>query len=148
MREPSVNLNVRGATLVELALTVALVGILAGVSLPRVATAVDRASVRGAAQDVVLALAAARAAATRRGDYVSFVADPRAGRVRVVSGAETLFERDVARLRGVRLDASRESVTFAPTGLGWGAANTTIVVSRGDLSDTITTSRLGRVRHN
>jgi hypothetical protein len=96
---------------------------------------------------VVLALAAARAAATRRGDYISFVADPRAGRVRVVSHGETLFERDVAS-RGVRLDASRESVTFAPTGLGWGAANTTIVVSRGNRSDTITTSRLGRVRHN
>ena len=147
MREPSVNVTVRGATLVELALTVAVVGILAAISVPRVAAVVDRASVRGASQDVVLALAAARAAATRRGDYISFVADPRAGRVRVVSHGETLFERDVAS-RGVRLDASRESVTFAPTGLGWGAANTTIVVSRGNRSDTITTSRLGRVRHN
>jgi Tfp pilus assembly protein FimT len=141
-------LTARGATLVELTLTVALLGILAAISVPRLASVVDRASVRGAAQDVVLALAAARAAATRRGDYISFVADPRAGRVRVVSAGETLFERDVARLRGVRLDASRESVTFAPTGLGWGAANTTIVVSRGDRADTITTSRLGRVRHN
>jgi Tfp pilus assembly protein FimT len=141
-------LTARGATLVELTVTVALLGILAGISVPRLASVVDRASVRGASQDVVLALAAARAAATRRGDYISFVADPRAGRVRVVSRGETLFERDLARVHGVRLEASRESVTFAPTGLGWGAANTTIIVSRGDRSDTITTSRLGRVRHN
>jgi Tfp pilus assembly protein FimT len=138
----------RGATLVELTLTVALLGIVAAVSVPRIASAVDRLSVRGASQDVVLALAAARAAASRRGEYISFLADPRAGRVRVVSAGETLFERDLARLRGVRLDASRESVTFAPTGLGWGAANTTIIVSRGGCSDTITTSRLGRLRHN
>src|ERR1039458_587673 len=107
MREPSVNVTVRGATLVELALTVAVVGILAAISVPRAAAVVDRASVRGASQDVVLALAAARAAATRRGDYISFVADPRAGRVRVVSHGETLFERDVAS-RGVRLDARSE----------------------------------------
>ena len=138
----------RGTTIVELALTCALIGILAAVAVPRAVTVVERMSVRGAAQDVVLALAAARAAATRRGAYVSFIADPRAGRVRVVSGGETLFERDVARLRGVRLEVSRESLTFAPTGLGWGAANTTIVLSRGGRVDTITTSRLGRVRHN
>ena len=137
----------RGATIVEITLTLALLGILAAISIPRAASVAERVSVRGAVQDVVLALAAARAAATRRGDYVSFVADPRAGRVRVVSAGETLFERDLARLRGVRLEASRESVTFAPTGLGWGAANTTIVVGRGARSDTITVSRLGRVRH-
>lgn len=137
----------RGVTLVEIAVTLAVLGAVAAISVLRVAPVVDRFSVRSASQDVVLALATARAAATRRGTYVSFVADPRSGRVRVVSAGETLLERDVARLRGVRLEASRESVTFAPTGLGWGAANTTIVVTRGGRSDTITTSRLGRVRH-
>jgi hypothetical protein len=107
---------------------------------------IDRFSVKGATQDVVLALAAARAAASQRGAYASFVADPRTGRLRVVSGGETLLERDVLHTRGVRLEASRESVTFAPGGLGWGAANTTVVVSRGTRSDTVVMSRLGRVR--
>ena len=137
-----------GATLVELTVVLALLAILTTIAVPRASGVVDRMSVRSATQDVVLALAAARAAATRRGDYASFIADPRAGRVRVVSSGEILFERDLARHRGVRLEATRESVTFAPTGLGWGAANTTIVVSRGGRADTITTSRLGRVRHN
>ena len=137
-----------GATLVELTVVLALLAILTTLSVPRAAGVVDRFNLRSATQDVVLGLAAARAAATRRGDYASFIADPRAGRVRVVCGGEVLFERDLARRRGVRLEATRESVTFAPTGLGWGAANTTIVVSRGGRADTITTSRLGRVRHN
>jgi hypothetical protein len=107
---------------------------------------VDRVSVKGATQDVVLALSAARAAASRRGAYASFVADTKTGHLRVVSGGETLLDRDILHMRGVRLEASRESVTFAPGGLGWGAANTTVIVSRGTRSDTVVMSRLGRVR--
>jgi Tfp pilus assembly protein FimT len=136
----------RGTTLVEIAITLVVLGVIAAISALRIAPLMERFAVRGASQDVVFALAAARAAATRRGIYVTFIADPRAGRVRVVGAGETIYERDVAVVRGVRLEASRESVTFAPTGLGWGAANTTIVLTRGGRADTITTSRLGRVR--
>lgn len=136
----------RGTTIVELALTLAVLGVLTSIAVPRAATLVDRVSVRGATQDVVLALAAARAASSRRGAYASFVADTRTGHLRVVSGGETLFDRDELHTRGVKLEASRESVTFAPGGLGWGAANTTVIVSRGTRSDTIVMSRLGRVR--
>jgi Tfp pilus assembly protein FimT len=137
----------RGTTLVEIAITLVFLGVIAAISALRIGPILERFAVRGASQDVVLALAVARAAATRRGTYVTFIADPRAGRVRVVSAGETIFDRDVASTRGVRLEVSRESVTFAPTGLGWGAANTTIVLTRGGRADTIATSRLGRVRH-
>ena len=136
----------RGATIAELVVTLAVLGVLTSIAVPRAVALIDRFSVKGATQDVVLALAAARAAASQRGAYASFVADPRTGRLRVVSGGETLLERDVLHTRGVRLEASRESVTFAPGGLGWGAANTTVVVSRGTRSDTVVMSRLGRVR--
>ena len=112
----------RGVTLVELALALVVLGIVAAVAVPRGAALVDSFGVRGATQDVVLGLAAARAAATRRGDYTTFVANPRDGRVAVLCAGDTVFGRDLARSRGVRLQATRESVTFAPTGLGWGAA--------------------------
>jgi prepilin-type N-terminal cleavage/methylation domain-containing protein len=135
-----------GTTVVELLVVMAILGVLAAIAVPRAVTAMDRMCVRGATQDVVLTLAAARAAASRRGAYVSFVADTRAGRVRAVAGGETLVERDLIHARGVKLEASRESVTFAPGGLGWGAANTTVIVSRGTRSDTVVMSRLGRVR--
>ncbi len=135
-----------GTTLVEMLLAMAVLGVLTSVTVPRAAALIDRASVKGATRDVVLALAAARAAAAQRGTNASFVADTRTGKLRVVMGGETLFERDLLHLRGVRLEASRESITFSPSGLGWGAANTTVVVSRGSRADTIVMSRLGRVR--
>jgi prepilin-type N-terminal cleavage/methylation domain-containing protein len=138
----------RGVTLVELALTMTIIGVAAAVTVPRTAAVVDRLNVRGATQDVLAAFATARATAARRGAYVSFVADPEQGHVRVVSGGTVVLERDLRAMRGVKLAASRESVTFAPSGLGWGAANTTVVVSRGGQTDTIVTSRLGRIRHN
>ncbi len=137
-----------GVTLIELALTMTIIGIATAVSVPRTAAAVDRLNVRGAMQEVLTALAVARAAAERRGTFVSVVADQVRGRVRVVSAGTTIFERDLARSRGVTLTATRESVTVAPSGLGWGAANTTVIVARGGERDTIVTSRLGRVRHD
>jgi Tfp pilus assembly protein FimT len=132
---------------VELAVATALIGICAAVAVPRIATVTSRLSVQSASQDVILALAAARSAATRRGDYASFVADPGTGRIRVISGGETLLERNITAGHGVKLEVTRDSITYAPTGLGYGAANTTIVLSRGDRADTIVTSRMGRVRH-
>jgi Tfp pilus assembly protein FimT len=136
----------RGATLAELVISLGVIGVVSSIAVPRVAGVMDRMSVKGGTQDVVLALAAARAASSRRGAYASFVADTRSGHLRVVSGGEVLFERDELHTRGVKLEASRESVTFAPGGLGWGAANTTVIVSRGSRSDTVVMSRLGRVR--
>jgi Tfp pilus assembly protein FimT len=135
-----------GTTIVELMLTVVLMGIMSAVGLPRVRATLDRLSVRGAKQDVVFALAAARSVAIRRGDYAAFSADPHSGHVRVRLGGETVIDRELTARRGVSISASRESVTFAPSGLGYGAANTTIVLRRGGAADTIVTSRLGRVR--
>jgi prepilin-type N-terminal cleavage/methylation domain-containing protein len=134
----------RGGTMIELVLTMALLGVVMSVAVPSLRTIVDRMNVRAARQDVVLALWAARNAATMRGDFASFVAEAATGRVRVVSGRDTVFARDLAR-RGVAVAVTRDSITYAPTGIGWGAANTRIIVSRGRRADTVTTSRLGRV---
>src|SRR5437879_1493901 len=47
---------------------------------------------------------------------------------------------------GVRLEVSNPEIAFGPTGIGWGASNTTVVLRRGSRFETITTSRLGRVK--
>ena len=51
----------------------------------------------------------------------------------------------LAAARRATIAVTRDSITYAPTGLGYGAANTRIIVARGRWADTITTSRLGRV---
>ncbi len=135
----------RANTLIELVLTLALLGIALAVAVPNVRTIADRLSVRAATQDVVLALWAARNVAAMRGENASFVVEAAAGRVRVLAGVDTVLTRDLAGRRGVRVSVTRDSIAYAPTGLGVGAANTTIVIARGRRADTITTSRLGRV---
>jgi Tfp pilus assembly protein FimT len=131
--------------MIELALTLALLGVVLSLAIPSVQTMMDRMGVRGARQDLVLGLWAARNTATVRGDYASFVVDELSGRMRVVSGHDTVYSRDLTARHGVAVNVTRDSITYAPTGIGWGAANTRIVVSRGKRADTVTTSRLGRV---
>ena len=135
----------RANTLVELVLTLVLIGIVAAIAVPSMRTMLDRLHVKGAEHDVVLGLWAARNAASLRGDYASFVVNEVAGTVRVISGGDTVFRRDISASRGVAMSVTRDSITYAPTGIGWGAANTRIIVSRGKRADTITTSRMGRV---
>ncbi len=133
-----------GSTLVELVLTMALMGIVAAIAIPSIVTMTHRMKVLGARQDVVLGLWAARNAASTRGEFASFVLHAN-GELTVVSDADTVFRRRLVANRGVSVEVTRDSITYAPTGMGYGAANTRIVVSRGRRADTITTSRLGRV---
>jgi hypothetical protein len=46
----------------------------------------------------------------------------------------------------VRLSTSRDSIAFDVRGLGYGAANLTLVARRGSAAETLVVSRLGRVR--
>ncbi|MBM4194650.1 MAG: hypothetical protein FJ202_09780 [Gemmatimonadetes bacterium] len=134
-----------GYVLVELALTLALMGILAAIAVPNFATMHDRWQVRAAQRDILIGIWATRSAAGLRGDLASFIVDAAAGRIRVMAGADTVFQRDLRASRGVSVSVTRDSITFLPTGVGYGAANTRIVVSRGKRADTVTTARLGRV---
>ncbi len=135
----------RGLTLPELAVTLTVIGIVAAIAGPRLAGLTGRLSLRAGAYEVRTALSIARAAAVRRGEFVAFVGDAARGRIRVVSGADTLYARDLG-ARGIALALTRDSITWAPSGQGWGAANTTITLERRGRTDTITVSRLGRVR--
>ena len=54
----------RANTLIELVLTMVMMGIVATIAVPNARTMLDRMSVRGATQDVVLGLWAARNVAT------------------------------------------------------------------------------------
>ena len=51
-----------------------------------------------------------------------------------------------ASARGVALTVSNPRIEFASIGIAWGFSNTKIVLSRGFHNETITVSRVGRVK--
>jgi Tfp pilus assembly protein FimT len=56
-----------------------------------------------------------------------------------------IWQPGPARL-GVSLSASRNVLRFYPNGFALGASNTTIVLRKGEVAETMTVSRLGRLR--
>jgi type IV fimbrial biogenesis protein FimT len=135
-----------GHTLSELLVVVALAGALTAIAAPRMRAARDQALVRDAATEIVAALDAARAAAQRLGTLSIARFDTLAGTVRVIVERDTVLVLPFGAELGVSFEASRDSVTYGPSGRGYGAANTSLIVRRGEAVDTVFVSRLGRVR--
>jgi prepilin-type N-terminal cleavage/methylation domain-containing protein len=138
----------KGFSLIELALVLLIAGALALVAAPHLRAALDRIATDRAALEVTTAFAVARAGAVSYGT-----------RARVLIAADTLridrmaagewvpwWRRPGPDDFGVRLEVSNPEVIFGPTGLGWGASNTAVALRRGSQVETITTSRLGRVK--
>ena len=136
----------RAHTLAELVVILVIVGIICAIAVPRILRDSDRARVRGAVREVVNALSAARSAAVARGRHVGVRFDPATSTVLVTAGGETILVRDLDAVHGVTITSNRDSLAYAPTGLGYGAANQTVVLERGSAVDTVVISRLGRVR--
>jgi prepilin-type N-terminal cleavage/methylation domain-containing protein len=135
-----------GHTLIELAIALAIMAILLGIAVPRLGTLRDRASVRSAATEIAAILSSARRAAMLRSAAAMVVIDEGRSTASVIVGADTLLAHDAGSELGVTMTATRDTVLYGPSGRGWGASNTSIVVARGRWSDTIFVSRLGRVR--
>lgn len=123
-----------------------LVALAAAIGLPRVSALVDRLAVRGAVAELAAACAAARQLAILRGQPAVLVVDDAAGQLTMRVGADTVVRRPVGHAFGVTLSATRDSLVYAPTGLGFGAANLRVAVTRRAVTDTLFVSRLGRVR--
>ena len=138
----------RGITLVELVMVCTFLALLAGLTVPRIGAVLDAVRLDQAAHEVAGALTLARATAIGRGAFVHVVIDEAAGAVRVESGGDTLRTRALRTLHRVSLRASRDTITYAPTGMGHGVANSTIVVGIGARAETVTVSRLGRMRRS
>jgi len=137
---------VPGHSLPELVVVLAIMAVLAGLAAPRVAHAVDVAAVHSASHVVASVLAGARRAALQRGERVAVVIDSTSGIVRAGPADRPLLVGVIGAATGAILSASRDSIAFGPTGLGYGAANTSIIVRRGGAADTVVVSREGRVR--
>ncbi|PYO26492.1 MAG: hypothetical protein DMD73_12565 [Gemmatimonadetes bacterium] len=138
----------RGFTLTELAVVLAILALVTAITLPRLEGLLDWIAVNTAAQDVTTAVAVTRNAAVMQG-----------------SRRRLLIARDSLRIdrwagdswapldrwpgpdeHGVALEVSNPVVVFDPIGIAWGLSNTKVVLRRGARSETITLSRLGRVK--
>lgn len=136
----------RGFTLLELAITAVLIGLVTLIAIPAVAHARDRAAVHGATSLLVSVLADARHQALRWQRRTAVQFDTLTANTVVHAGSDTLLRVPLDSLFRVALASSRDSIAFYPTGLGYGAANTRLIVSRGAAAETVTVSRAGRVK--
>ncbi len=135
-----------GTTLIEIMAVLVLISLLLLISIPRLGRGRDSVAVRSAREQVVSALAVARSRAIFGSRTVAVRFDTLASRVLLLAAADTELVRDVGQEFGVAMVASRDSIAYGPTGRGYGAANTRIILARGAAAETVTVSRLGRVR--
>ena len=137
----------RGTTLIELVVVVGIVAVLAAISIPRATRYMDRIQVSGATREVATVFATARMAAIAHTSLVSVLIDEGTGTISAVRGRDTVVTRTVGKNFGVTLTATRDSMSYNSVGLGYGAANLRVIVSRGAFADSVVTSRLGRIRY-
>ena len=135
-----------GTTLIEVSVVVGILGVIAGLTFPRFGSYRDRVAVDAATSSTLSLLATARHAALRRATRTAVHLDTSTATVLVVAGIDTLERRPLHAVHGVVFTTTRDSIAFTSSGLGYGAANTQIILHRGNASDTISVSRLGRAR--
>jgi prepilin-type N-terminal cleavage/methylation domain-containing protein len=136
-----------GFTIIETTATLAVIAILSAIVVPRASGFIDAIEVRGAVTEVEALFSTARHVAIARGAQTVLDIDVSRGMMSLRVGADTLQRRELERAHGVVLRTTRASITYSPTGVGYGAANLTLTVTRNASADTIYVSRLGRVRH-
>ncbi len=138
----------RGFTLAGLAVTIAVMGLVTAITLPRLGGFLDWVAVDTAAREVTTAIAVARNAAIMQASRTRVLID--ADSLRIDRWSGTSWEADLRWAgpleHGVTLEVSNPEVVFGPTGIGWGASNTKVVLRRGSRVETITVSRVGRVK--
>jgi type II secretory pathway pseudopilin PulG len=135
-----------GYTLVELLLVVSITSLAALAGIRALSRQLDRLAVRGAVAEAAGALARARDEALARHTIVSVRIDTSAGTVALRARGARVGSYALGHAHGVSLSTSRDSIAFDVRGLGYGAANLTLVARRGSAADTLVVSRVGRVR--
>ena len=136
-----------GFTLIETSIVVALAAALMAIGLPRAWRFIDAIEVRGATSEIESMFSLARHVAIARGQQVTLDIDVAARAISIRAGPELIRTREVGAAHGVFLATNRTSITYSPIGVGYGASNFSLIVSRNQAVDTIVVSRLGRVRH-
>jgi len=137
----------RGATLAELAASIVILGLLAGLAGPRTVTLRDRLVVGVHVQRLADGYQQARLAALLGGGTAILQVGPEELKVWRRRGSDSVLAWRTAgpAADGVALSGPARTV-FAPGGVTMGVANGTWVLARGGISRSVVVSRLGRMR--
>ena len=127
-------------------MALAMMAVLLSIGFPRFAALRDATSVRAAVGDLGSTFSLARQLAVSRRRVVAIVLDTGRGVVEVRSAGSRVLRRELGAGYGVHLGSNRDSAVFDPRGLGYGLSNLSVAIRRGHFVDTLTMSRLGRVR--
>ncbi len=138
-----------GFTLVELMIAVVLMGIIAAIGAPKLASIRDKASVRSATQQVGAYVATTRAAAIRRGMRANFKTkgDTMWIEIQQPGAPEVIAPRiPLSATFNVGMTSTTDSIVFDARGFAVNLAGTQkFVVTRSSASDSICVTRLGMV---
>ncbi len=134
-------------TIIELTVTLCILSILSAIAIPWAGKVLDRVKVRGAAVEIESLFSAARHIAIARAAQATVEIDPVAQSINISVGSDTVRKREIGAAHDVQFSANRARMSYSATGMGYGAANLSVVVRRNSAVDTVFVSRLGRVRH-
>jgi Tfp pilus assembly protein FimT len=143
-RPPATGARRRGSSSIEQLLVLVTLGILFGLACASGLPLLQAVAVETASRETVSLFALARDHALATSARTAVRLDVPRQRVLVHRGIDTLAVADFAQ-RGVHLEATRDSMAYSASGLGVGAANLRVILTRGSRADTLTVSRLGRV---
>lgn len=137
-----------GHTLIEMAVTLLLVAILASLVAPSLISATDRAALRFGLAQLRAAHDEARLAAVLEGRIALLSVDSNEMTLRTVSGSDTTLRwaRGGPASWNLRYLGPRRTFTFVPNGHSIGASNATLRLEKGNARGSLIISRLGRLR--
>jgi prepilin-type N-terminal cleavage/methylation domain-containing protein len=139
--------QLRAFTMIEITITLCILGVLTAIAMPQATKLIDRVRVRSAVADIESTFNGARHLAIARSAQAEVDIDASTRSFYVVIGNDTVRKRGVGAEHGVELTPSRGRMIYSANGSGYGAANLSVVVRRSLAVDTVFVSRLGRVRH-
>lgn len=136
----------RAFTIIELTVTICILSILSAIAIPWAGEVLDRVKVSSAAFEIESVFSAARHIAIAHAAHATVDIDTVGRSISISVGSDTLRKRELGAAHDVLLAATRTRMSYSATGVGYGAANLSVVVRRNRAVDTVFVSRLGRVR--
>ena len=135
-----------GLTLIELCLVLTIIGLVTTIAVRQLGLYLDRAAARAAIVEAAAVVARARDEAVAQRIPASVRLDTVADALELRMGGITISRSALGHAHGVSLSTNRDSLAYDARGLGYGAANLTLVARRGRAAESLVVSRLGRLR--